>query len=316
MNNLYMGLDVGVIYTKGIIIDDKANILASSYIETLGEPVKAAKKVIKDMEKEIDLNKYRVISLGVTGSARKLVGSLLSANTIRNEITSLVEGCVKLYPNVRTIMEIGGEDSKAIILEDGIIKDYAICKYVSGSYVNYFTRMFGIDIKDVNDMAMKGKSRIDALPKCMMFLENDLSNKMQSGYKKEDVLRNISLGIARGYVNSFKDMINNGPIMFCGGVSRNKVVVNEIEKMLDYHVIVNRNSHIMGALGIAILAKKEGKYKEFDFNICNYKMDTKIHSCLKCNKQCEIVSIYRDDKLIDYWGNKCNDSVKEGNLVV
>ena len=102
-----MGIDIGSISTKGVIIDEYNNIITSSYLMTSGNPIRAVKDVIKNMRNDIDLNKYQVVSVGTTGSARKLIGTMLGASTIKNEITAHAVGTVKLYPDVRTIFEIG-----------------------------------------------------------------------------------------------------------------------------------------------------------------------------------------------------------------
>ena len=109
MNKLYMGIDIGSISTKGVIIDEYNNIITSSYLYTSGNPINAVKNVIKNMREDIDLNKYQVVSVGTTGSARKLIGTMIGAKTIKNEITAHAVGTVKLYPDVRTIFEIGGQ---------------------------------------------------------------------------------------------------------------------------------------------------------------------------------------------------------------
>ena len=102
MNKLYMGIDIGSISTKGVIIDEYNNIITSSYLMTSGNPVRAVKNVIKNMRNDIDLNKYQVVSVGTTGSARKLIGTMLGAKTIKNEITAHAVGTVNLYSTQST----------------------------------------------------------------------------------------------------------------------------------------------------------------------------------------------------------------------
>ena len=139
MNKLYMGIDIGSISTKGVLIDEYDNIIASSYLYTEGNPVRAVISVIKNMKKNIDLNKYVVVSVGTTGSARKLIGAMLSASIIKNEITAHAVGTIRLYPNVKTIFEIGGQDSKITIINDGVVVDYAmntLCAAGTGAFIS------------------------------------------------------------------------------------------------------------------------------------------------------------------------------------
>ena len=113
MKKAYLGIDIGSISTKGIIIDKKKTILASSYLWTKGNPLKAVKEVLENLKPKIP-SEYQIVGIGTTGSARKLIGTILGANIIKNEITAHAIGTISKYPEVRTIIEIGGQDSKII----------------------------------------------------------------------------------------------------------------------------------------------------------------------------------------------------------
>ena len=110
MEEAYLGVDIGSISTKGVIIDKNYKILASDYIWTEGDPMGAARKLIELLEKQFDKEKYQIVATGTTGSARKLVGAMLGATMVKNEITAHAVGTTTLYPDVRTILEIGGQD--------------------------------------------------------------------------------------------------------------------------------------------------------------------------------------------------------------
>lgn len=116
----YLGIDVGSISTKGVIIDKQNNILASAYIWTQGDPIGAVKKLVALLEKQFDKQQYKVVATGTTGSARKLVGVIVGATMVKNEITAHAVGTTTFYPEVRTILEIGGQDSKIILVENGV----------------------------------------------------------------------------------------------------------------------------------------------------------------------------------------------------
>ena len=119
MKNAYLGVDVGSISTKGAIIDDGNNILASAYIWTEGDPIGASKKLLRLLEPQFDKDSYRIVASGTTGSARRLVGTVINASCVKNEITAHAIGTTAFYPDVRTILEIGGQDSKIILVENG-----------------------------------------------------------------------------------------------------------------------------------------------------------------------------------------------------
>ena len=118
MNKCYLGIDIGSISTKAVVIDEYNNILASSYLWTQGNPIIAVKNVLKVLKQQLDLDKYKVVSVGTTGSARRLIGSMVKATTVKNEITAHAIGTISKYPNVKTILEIGGQDSKITLIEN------------------------------------------------------------------------------------------------------------------------------------------------------------------------------------------------------
>lgn len=160
MKKAYLGIDIGSISTKGVIIDSNNNILASEYIETSGNPIKAVKTLISLLKEKFDNNIYSVVSIGTTGSARKLIGTLLSASIIKNEITAHAIGTTSIIPDVRTIFEIGGQDSKIIILKNGIVVDYAmntLCAAGTGSFLSSQSKRLGIDVKDFGKIALTSK---------------------------------------------------------------------------------------------------------------------------------------------------------------
>lgn len=309
MNKLYMGIDIGSISTKGVIIDEYDNIMASSYLYTEGNPIKAVKQVIKNMRQEIDLDNYHVVSVGTTGSARKLIGTLLGAAIIKNEITAHAVGTIRFYPDVKTIFEIGGQDSKITIVNNGVVCDYAmntLCAAGTGAFISALAKRLDIRIEDVARVAFSSTNRINIAARCTVFAESDLIHKIQAGYKKEDIIAGVCRAIATNYINNVaKGKKIQTPIVFNGGVSKNMAVVRAFEEIIGEKIIVNKNSHLMGAIGIAIMARDSKKETVFDFDIDNYKIETKIANCGRCANNCEIVAVYKNNDLIDHWGNRC-----------
>ena len=104
MEHAYLGIDVGSISTKGVVLDKQDHILASAYIWTEGDPIGAAKRLLRLLEEQLDRERYKVVAVGTTGSARRLVGTILGATMVKNEITAHAVGTTTFYPNVRTIL--------------------------------------------------------------------------------------------------------------------------------------------------------------------------------------------------------------------
>lgn len=309
MEKAYLGIDIGSISTKGVIIDKDNNILASDYLETEGNPIKAVKRLIKSLENGFDKKKYKVVAVGTTGSARKLIGSILGASIVKNEITAHAVGTTSIIPDVRTIFEIGGQDSKIIILKDGIVVDYAmntLCAAGTGSFLSSQSRRLGVDVKDFGSIALTSNNPTSIAARCTVFAESDLVHKAQIGHKKEDIIAGLCKSVAVNYLNNVgKGKKILAPIVLQGGVSKNVGVVKAFENLTGEKIFVDPNSHLMGSLGVAILARKTKKEKDFDFNIENVKFETKGSYCHGCSNNCEIIKVCRNDKIIDAWGNRC-----------
>ena len=317
MKKAYLGIDIGSISTKGVIIDENNTILCSDYLKTEGNPIEAVKRLIKSLKEQFNHQQYKVLSVGTTGSARKLIGTILGANIIKNEITAHAIGTRSIIPDVRTIFEIGGQDSKIILLKDGIVTDYAmntLCAAGTGSFLSSQSKRLGVDVKDFGSIALTSKNPTSIAARCTVFAESDLVHKAQVGHKKEDIIAGLCRSVATNYLNNVgkgKKII--APIVFQGGVSKNIGVVKAFEDLTQEKIIVDNNSHLMGALGVAILSKKEPE-KSFDFNIENIKFETKGYNCHGCSNNCEIIKILRNGKIIDSWGNRCEvGSIKVNN---
>ena len=309
MEKAYLGIDIGSISTKGVIIDSNNNILASDYLDTEGNPIGAVKRLVKSLKGQFNNKKYKIVSVGTTGSARKLIGTILGASVIKNEITAHAIGTTSIIPDVRTIFEIGGQDSKIIILKDGIVTDYAmntLCAAGTGSFLSSQARRLGVDVKDFGKIALTSKNPTSIAARCTVFAESDLVHKAQVGHKREDIIAGLCRSVAVNYLNNVgKGKRIEAPIVFQGGVSKNIGVVKAFEKLTGEDIFVDPNSHLMGALGVAILARKSKVENVFDFNIEDIKFETRGSYCHGCSNNCEIIRILKNDKLIDAWGNRC-----------
>lgn len=307
--NAYLGIDIGSISTKGVIIDDNNHIIASSYIWTKGNPIEAVKTLIHNLESEIDKDKIHVIGVGTTGSARKLIGTMLNANVIKNEITAHAIGTLSLYPNVKTIFEIGGQDSKIILIENKIVVDYAmntLCAAGTGAFLSSQAARLGVDVKDFGNIALTSKKPTKIAARCTVFAESDLVHKLQMGYKKEDIIAGLCKSVVSNYLNNVgKGKKIKTPIIFQGGVSKNIGVKKAFEEELKTDIIVDENGHLMGALGVAILSKQAPIKTNFNFSITDDDFETRGIECNKCPNHCEIICISKNKQLIDAWGNRC-----------
>ena len=279
MKKAYLGVDIGSISTKAV----------NSFKDKLDKDIK-------------------IVGVGTTGSARKLIGSILGANIIKNEITAHAIGTLDKYNDTRTILEIGGQDSKIILIENGIVTDYAmntLCAAGTGSFLSSQAKRLGIEVEDFGDLALTSKNPTPIAARCTVFAESDLVHKAQMGYHKNDIVAGLCKSVALNYLNNVaKGKKICEPIIFQGGVSKNKGVVKAFEDILNTKIRTDKNGHLMGAIGVAILSKKE-KEIEFNFDIGKNNYLTTSTYCKRCPNNCEIIMIRKDKELIDSWGNRC-----------
>ncbi|HBR32524.1 MAG TPA: 2-hydroxyglutaryl-CoA dehydratase, partial [Clostridiales bacterium] len=234
MKTGYLGVDTGSISTKGVIIDDENNIIANEYLWTEGNPVNAVKSVLRAIEKQS--GDIAVASVGTTGSARKLIGAMLEADVVKNEITAHAVGTLVVFPDVRTILEIGGQDSKIILIDNGIVVDYAmntLCAAGTGSFLSSQAKRLGIDVEDFGNIALTSNNPTKIAARCTVFAESDLVHKAQIGHKREDIIAGLCLAVVNNYLNNVgKGKAIKPPIVFQGGVSKNSGVVRAFEQVI------------------------------------------------------------------------------------
>ncbi len=311
MTKGYLGIDIGSISTKGVVIDQDNNILAKEYLWTEGDPMGAVKRLLKALEAQLKEQDVQIVSVGTTGSARKLIGVMTGASVVKNEITAHAIGTTTVHPDVRTIFEIGGQDSKIVIIENGFVTDYAmntLCAAGTGSFLSSQAHRLGVSVEDFGEIALTSKKPTNIAARCTVFAESDLVHKAQIGHKKEDIIAGLCKAVVANYLNNIgKGKKIMPPIVFQGGVSKNVGVKKAFEDAVGHEVIVDKNGHLMGAFGVAVLARRSGKERPFSFDTADIAFRTRGFECGKCANHCEIICVYREDELIDAWGNKCEN---------
>ncbi len=311
MTEGYLGIDIGSISTKGVVINREKDILAEDYLWTNGNPVEAVKRLLASLERQCLKKKINIVGVGTTGSARKLIGAILNAIIVKNEITAHAIGTLTRHPNIRTIIEIGGQDSKIILLNKGIIEDYAmntLCAAGTGAFLSSQAERLHIPVEEFGDIALTSKHPTKIAARCTVFAESDLVHKAQMGYSKEDIIAGLCKSVAINYLNNVgKGKRILSPIIFQGGVSKNKGVKKAFEELLGEEVITDNYGHLMGAYGVAILAERTKEKRPFSWDIKDLNFKTIGIECQKCPNHCEIITIRKECELIDAWGNRCEN---------
>lgn len=311
-NKLYLGVDIGSISTKAVAIGADNKIFAKSYLWTQGDPIGAVKRVLGQMQSQI--GDGRVMAIGTTGSARELIGAILDAVIVKNEITAHAIGTLSFHPDAKTILEIGGQDSKIIILDDGVIVDYAmntLCAAGTGSFLSSQARRLDIPVEDFGEYALRSKNPTKIAGRCTVFAESDLVHKAQMGHPTEDIIAGLCNSIVYNYLNNLgKGKTIKPPIIFQGGVSKNIGVAKSFEKIIGQPIIVDEIGHLMGAIGAAILARDQNEEREFDFSVKDMDFSTAGVDCGGCPNNCEVVCVLKEKEFIDGWGNRCERGIE------
>ena len=317
MNEHFLGVDVGSISTKGVILNENEEIAAETYLWTEGNPIQAVKKVLRDLKTQTE-DKISITAVGVTGSARELTGKILGAQIVKNEITAHAIGTLSFHPDARTIFEIGGQDSKIIILDHGIVVDYAmntLCAAGTGSFLISQSKRLNVPIEEFGPLALKSSNPSKLAGRCTVFAESDLVHKAQMGHCTEDLVAGLCDSVVVNYLNNVaKGKKICPPVVFQGGVSKNIGVVKSFEKITKEDILVDEKGHLMGCIGAAILAKNCGERQMFSFDVKDINFKTSGFECANCPNNCEIICILKVGDLLDGWGNRCpvgmNEAVK------
>lgn len=310
----YLGVDIGSVSSNFVLIDQFCQLKKKIYLRTEGNPVKAVKEGYA-MIKEGIPDKLNIKGVGTTGSGRKLADVLLGADVVKNEITAHSVAALYLYPDVKTIIEIGGQDSKIIILKDGIVNDFAmntVCAAGTGSFLDQQASRLNIAIEHFGDRAVKSGQPVRIAGRCGVFAESDMIHKQQMGYPVEDIIMGLCEALVRNYLNNVgKGKKIEDPIVFQGGVAANIGLKKAFENILGMKINVPENFEVMGAVGAAVLAREfveQNKtltgFKGDDFILAG-EFKSRSFECKGCPNLCEVVCIKRDDKPLAYWGDRC-----------
>ncbi|KLU62813.1 R-phenyllactate dehydratase activator [Peptococcaceae bacterium CEB3] len=308
----YLGIDVGSVSTNLVVLDQANEVQASLYLRTNGQPIKAIQDgmqiIINDLPQDI-----QILGVGATGSGRQLAGAVLGADTVKNEITAHAVAALTMVPGVRTILEIGGQDSKIILLRDGIVTDFAmnsVCAAGTGSFLDQQASRLMIPIEQFGGLALQSKTQVRIAGRCTVFAESDMIHKQQMGHSKEDIIRGLCEALVRNYLNNVgkgKEIL--ATVVFQGGVAANLGIKKAFENALATEAIVPKYFNVMGAVGAALLAKEQvahtGSTKFKGFGVAEEIFHGKSFDCSGCSNNCEIVEIRMGAEVVGRWGGRC-----------
>ncbi len=302
MEEATIAIDSGNGTMKIVVMNDK--LIDSVYLPNNGV-IETLKQALVKIKKDV-----KIIGCGITGASRRLLSHLIGADTIKTEILAHSIGILHYFPNARFAIDLGKEDSKLMEFKDGVLTDFkfnSICSAGCGSYLDNIAYRFGIDINDFADIALMSKRPANVSSKCAVLGTSAALSKLHSGVNKNDILMGVAYGLARNYLSILaKGKKIEEPVVFVGGVSKNKAVVKAFSDILKCKITTHPFGHLTGAIGMAILARKRVKYTKFKgFEISEHNFETLIRIGNGCSNMCEITDVYENNKKIGSIGNKC-----------
>jgi len=248
------GIDIGSITAKAAIVE-KGKILGTKVIFTGYNAETAGLKVYEDVLKETNIDKATVRKIVSTGYGRN---SVKFADKSFTEIMCHAAGAHLLNSHIRSIIDIGGQDSKAILLdEQGKVKNFVMndkCAAGTGRFLEVMARALEVDLDEFGALSIKSKSPSKISSLCTVFAESEVISLIARGEKRQDIIAGIHESIA-ARVSSMSARIGvKEPVMVTGGVARNIGVVHALEKKLGVKIEVSPYAQVNGAIGAAFLA--------------------------------------------------------------
>jgi predicted CoA-substrate-specific enzyme activase len=270
MKSLYLGMDVGSVSANTIIMDEQRNVREEHYTRIKGQPLQTVKKVLEEILQRISHEQFHSVSF--TGTGGKLLSELLGGNFV-NEIIAQARAVQYFYPQVRTIIDIGGEDSKLILIveeEDRFkISDFSmntLCAAGTGSFLDQQASRLGLTIEEFGQLALKSTNPPRIAGRCSVFAKSDMIHLQQIATPDYDIVAGLCYALAR----NFKSNIGKGkmfvkPISFQGGVAANvgmRKAFLDVLELSDGELIVPNHFASMGAIGAVLVALEEKKSKK------------------------------------------------------
>ena len=253
------GIDIGARLAKVLILRD-TEVLARAQEPVGFEPGAAAERAFNQALKQSGLSEKDVEVVYATGAGRKVAPH---ADDSVTEVTAAARGAIYFHPSVRTIIEVGAEEGRAVKCDErGKVLDFAInekCAAGAGSFTEAMSRALELDLEDFGRISLKSTRSIPMNAQCAVFAESEVVSLVHAKTPKQDIARAVHDAIASRIISMVRRVGINKDIALAGGVSYNPGFVDSLNRGLEMEVIVPDNPEYVGVLGAAILAGERGK---------------------------------------------------------
>jgi len=320
----YLGIDIGSVSTNLVVIDADGNLLKEIYLRTQGRPIEVVDRGLKEIEAELGAA-LDIRGVGTTGSGRELIGELVGADMVNDEITAHKTGSMHVCRQmgmdpVDTIFEIGGQDSKFIRIDKGVVVDFTMneaCAAGTGSFLEEQAEKLGISIKEeFAQLALESASPARLGERCTVFMERDVTGLMHKGAEVGDLAAGLAYSVALNYLNRVVRGRKIGKVIFFqGGTAYNDAVAAAFSQILGKQIIVPPHNGVIGAIGMALIARDRMKdagapsrFRGYDLDRVNFT--TREFVCQACSNLCDMKEFNIEGQRT-YWGDKCSDKFRK-----
>ncbi len=250
-----IGIDIGSLASKAVLVDNNRKIISYSIVPTGARSGAAGHEAYDRVLTQACLQPVDIAYVLSTGYGR---ANVAISNEQLTEITCHAYGAYTLNPGVRTVIDIGGQDSKAISLTDiGDVAKFAMndkCAAGTGRFLEVMARALEIDLADMGDLSLKSKTKVEVSSMCTVFAETEVVSLIADSCNKVDIIAGIHRSIARRVGTMAENIGIRQRVMMTGGVAKNTGVVRAMEEKLGTAILVPDEPQIVGALGAAIFA--------------------------------------------------------------
>ncbi|TYB88916.1 MAG: CoA protein activase [Kosmotoga sp.] len=256
---LFAGIDSGSTTTNVVLIDKNKNILYKETTPTGTNAKQTARKLLEKGLKSLNASNDSLSFVIATGYGRNIIDL---ANDAVTEITCHARGARTLFPEIRSIIDIGGQDSKSIKLgHDGSVKDFAMndkCAAGTGRFLEVMSKVLEVNLNEMSTKALNAKRAAPISSMCTVFAESEVVSLLGKGENTSEIAAGLANSIAKRVAGLYRGIRGEEPVAFTGGVARNKSVKNALEKELNIKLYVPEDPDIVGAYGAALFALQMG----------------------------------------------------------
>jgi len=320
----YLGLDIGSVSTNVVAIDESGAVIHDVYLRTAGRPIEAVEQGLAEVER-LWGRRLRICGAGTTGSGRELIAEFVGADVVNDEITAHKTGAIHISRTlggepVDTIFEIGGQDSKFISIEKGVVVDFAMneaCAAGTGSFLEEQADKLGISIKgEFARLALGAAAPTRLGERCTVFMERDVTGWLHKGETVPNLVAGLAYSIALNYLNRVVRGRKIGNVIyFQGGTAYNDAVTAAFASLLGKKITVPPYNGVMGAIGMALIARQwhqaTGAATRFrGYALNKLQLSSRDFVCKACSNLCDMKEFVIEGQK-SYWGDKCSDKFRK-----